>query len=104
MNAVANSIVISGRISPQESVMRMALGLGAIVGVLTGGITGEHHMFAAAVLCIYLGITAIIGQDPFYYFAEKWISGHSKSAHATSAAISQTQPLRVVSPRSRSAA
>ena len=104
MKAAANSIVISGRISPQESVMRMVLGLGAIVAVLTGGITGEQHMFAAAVLCIYLGITAIIGEDPFYYFAEKWISVHRKSAHSPTTAISQTQPLRVVSPRSRSAA
>ena len=104
MKTAANSIVITGRISPQESVMRMALGLGAIVGVLTGGITGEQHMFAAAVLCIYLGITAIIGEDPFYYFAEKWISGHRKSAHSPTVAIGQTQPMRVVSPRSRTAA
>ena len=104
MNAAANSIVISGRISPQESVMRMVLGLGAIVAVLTGGITGEQHMFAAAVLSIYLGITAIIGEDPFYYFAEKWISGHRKSAHSPTVAIGQTQPMRVVSPRSRTAA
>ena len=84
--------------------MRMVLGLGAIVAVLTGGITGEQHMFAAAVLCIYLGITAIIGQDPFYYFAEKWRSGHRKSAHSPAVAIGQIQPMRFVSPRSRTAA
>ena len=105
MNTATRSEVITGRISLKECVMRMVLSLIAIIGVLAGSITGEEHMFAAAVLSIYLGMSAIIGHDPFYYIVEKWISGHRKSPRSpTGGSIGRPQTVRISSRQSRTAA
>ena len=103
MNTATRSEV-TGRISLKESVMRMVLSLIAIVGVLAGSITGEEHMFAAAVLSIYLGMSAIIGHDPFYYVVEKWMSGHRKNLRSPAGGIGQPQTVRISSQQSRTAA
>ena len=104
MNTATRSEVITGRISLKECVMRMVLSLIAIVGVLAGSITGEEHMFAAAVLSIYLGMSAIIRHDPFYYIVEKWMSGHRKSPRSSASTIGRPQPVRISSRQSRTAA
>ena len=103
MNTATRSEV-TGRISLKESVMRMVLSLIAIVGVLAGSITGEEHMFAAAVLSIYLGMSAIIGHDPFYYIVEKWMNGHRKNPRSPAGSIGQPQTVRISSHQSRTAA
>ena len=103
MNTATRSEV-TGRISLKECVMRMVLSLIAIIGVLAGSITGEEHMFAAAVLSIYLGMSAIIGHDPFYYIVEKWMSGHRKSPRSSASTIGRPQPVRISSRQSRTAA
>lgn len=104
MNTATRSEVITGQISLKERVMRMVLSLITIVGVLAGSITGEGHMFAAAVLSIYLGMTAIIGLDPFYYIVEKWMGGQRKSPRSPVGTFNRPQAAGISSRQSRTAA
>jgi len=104
MNATTESAIFTGHVSNQERAMRTALGLTAIVGVLAGGITGEGHMFVAAVLCIYLGMTAIMGLDPFYFLAEKLMKADANTLRAGVSVVHDPQAIRIVSRHSRRAA
>jgi hypothetical protein len=104
MNTVIANQVFMGQVSNQERAMRMVLGLSTIVAILSGAITSEGHMFVAAVLCIYLGITAIMGLDPFYFVAEKLMQAQPNKSRSRDFAVGENQALRVVSRQSRSAA
>jgi len=96
--------VYSGQVSNQERTMRMVLSLGTIVAVLSGAIISEGHMFVAAVLSIYLGITAIMGLDPFYLVAEKLPKVQGNNYRRRDFAVGDPQALRIGSRQSRSAA
>jgi hypothetical protein len=58
-SAVAN-------VSNHERAFRAVLGLGLVTKVLVASAMSPAAMFGLAAISVYLGMTAIMGVDPFY--------------------------------------
>jgi hypothetical protein len=53
-------------VSNRERAFRAALGLGLLTKVIIGVAMSPTAMFGLAAISVYLGMTAIMGVDPFY--------------------------------------
>jgi hypothetical protein len=53
-------------VSNNERAFRAALGLGLLTKILAGVIMSPAVMFSLTAVSVYLGMTAIMGVDPFY--------------------------------------
>ena len=64
-------------VSRNERVFRTALGMGILVAVIAGAISVPAAMFAAAMVSVYLVMSAIMGIDPVYSVTESLTSRDS---------------------------
>ena len=86
MNTKRTEINAITNVTRNERALRAVLGMGILATVIAGTISAPTAMFTAAMIAVYLVMSAIMGIDPLYSLARGLANRDPDGHHRTGSA------------------